>query len=698
MLHQHGVFEIPKDQRNSKCLVYIREITNVDQHLSAKNAKHFVDLKQLTSTWDTAKKEKIERMIFNIEEAIADANILRSTISLNGCTLEESKSEEYIRNIARHFYSTVTSLVDEEVRKIERIHNDNLCKVVISNWGYVKEYSTEFAGREEVLNSIKIYLLSETDQPLIIHGGSGSGKTTTIAKAACDINEAIENADLSMPTSIITRFIGQSGTEDDIQQLLYFLCHQLAFITGRYRQDVPTSYKDLKNFFIDLIQRGEYGGMLVILLDGLDKISTTDDGNKLDWLPSRIAANVKIVATVNSENIELFERIQNKIDDGLLLIPSFSSIDCENIMKLLMNDCDRSVNYNQWKSIQIAFQTCTSPSFVKLVFEQALNWKSYETVKPYFGVSVEEIVELIFCHTEDTFGKELIAKVLGYLTASKSGLSESELVDILSLDDDVLNIVFIKIGSYPSSRRFPPHCWSSIRKLLAPYLTIKEVDHIGVVQWRYKIFADIAQERYVRIDRETCSFIHSHISDYYLGVWSGTKRKQFRHPAVLMAKYKLVDSEDEECRNVPEQGYKFEQSNSYNLRKMSQLPYSLSCSKRYEELKSQVLCNYSYIANKLRISSLQCVLADYNMYSDKETSLIADVLQMSKSALEIHPDSLGLELIGRLLPHLHKYPYIKQLIRQCDLDCQRSCPLIPNCQIYSTPGGPLQYEGDVAGR
>ena len=674
----------------------MRDINNIEQHLSAKNSKTFVDLTKHTRDWDPIKREKIKVLKSNIEDSLAGANVHKSTIHLNGCTLDESKSEEYTKNIARHFYSTVTSLIDEEVHKMDSICEDKLCKQVIGNWNHIKQYSTDFAGREDVLNSIKVYLLSETDQPLIIHGGTGSGKSTTLAKAASDINEAIENSDLSMPTSLIARFIGQNGGSEDIQQLLFYLCHQLAFVTGRYRQDVPSSYQNLKNYFIDLIQRGEYGGMLVILIDGLEKISPIDGGHKLDWLPSRLAANIKIVATVNSENHEVFERIQNKFSEGILQIPTFSSTDCENIMKLLMNDIDRSVIYNQWKGIQNAFKACTSPLFVRLVFEQATGWKSYNEKITYAGSSVEGIIERLFDQLEAKFGNELITNVLGYITTAKKGLSESELEDILSLDENVLNYVFSHIGGYPTLRRFPPHCWIAIRKLLSPYLAQKAVDNIGVVQWKYKIFADIARDRYASIDGD-CSSLHTTISDYYLGVWSGIKQKPFRHPAVLMAKYKLIDGEDEECRNVPEQPFNFGQSGSYNMRKLSQLPFSLSCCYRCEELKSQVLCNYDYIYNKLKISSVQSLLSDYKMYSDKETSLVADSLEMSKSALEINPDALGLELTGRLLPHIHKYPHIKAMIRQCDLDCQRSCPLIPNCQIYTTPGGPLQYECDIAG-
>lgn len=46
---------------------------------------------------------------------------------------------------------------------------------------------------------------------------------------------------------------------------------------------------------------------------------------------------------------------------------------------------------------------------------------------------------------------------LSYLTASKNGLSDVEIEDILSLDDVVLNDVFL--FWMPPTRRIPPLLW-----------------------------------------------------------------------------------------------------------------------------------------------------------------------------------------------------------------------------------------------
>ena len=59
------------------------------------------------------------------------------------------------------------------------------------------------------------------------------------------------------------------------------------------------------------------------------------------------------------------------------------------------------------------------------------------------------------------FKKVLQLLLSGYITASKSGLSEAELEDLLSLDEKVLNDVFQY--HIPPVRRIPPLLWTRIR-------------------------------------------------------------------------------------------------------------------------------------------------------------------------------------------------------------------------------------------
>lgn len=58
-------------------------------------------------------------------------------------------------------------------------------------------------------------------------------------------------------------------------------------------------------------------------------------------------------------------------------------------------------------------------------------------------------------------GEIFVRHALGYLTASATGLSANELIDVLSCDDVVLDDVFE--FHIPPIRRLPPLLWTRLR-------------------------------------------------------------------------------------------------------------------------------------------------------------------------------------------------------------------------------------------
>jgi hypothetical protein len=73
---------------------------------------------------------------------------------------------------------------------------------------------------------------------------------------------------------------------------------------------------------------------------------------------------------------------------------------------------------------------------------------------------------------------------LAYITAAKSGLSESELEDLISLDDKVLDDVYQY--HLPPVRRIPPLLWTRIRNDLPNYLSEREADGVSVMNWYHR--------------------------------------------------------------------------------------------------------------------------------------------------------------------------------------------------------------------
>lgn len=81
-------------------------------------------------------------------------------------------------------------------------------------------------------------------------------------------------------------------------------------------------------------------------------------------------------------------------------------------------------------------------------------------------------------------GRILVFHALAYITAAKSGLSESELEDLISLDDRVLDDVYQY--HLPPVRRIPPLLWTRIRNDLPNYLSEREADGVSVMNWYHR--------------------------------------------------------------------------------------------------------------------------------------------------------------------------------------------------------------------
>ena len=69
------------------------------------------------------------------------------------------------------------------------------------------------------------------------------------------------------------------------------------------------------------------------------------------------------------------------------------------------------------------------------------RWRSYTSPQEtHLAHSVTEAIDLLFQKVEERHGYLLVAHCLAYITAAKHGLSESEMEDVVSLDDEVIKI------------------------------------------------------------------------------------------------------------------------------------------------------------------------------------------------------------------------------------------------------------------
>ena len=86
-------------------------------------------------------------------------------------------------------------------------------------------------------------------------------------------------------------------------------------------------------------------------------------------------------------------------------------------------------------------------------------------------------------------GKILVSHALGYISASKSDLTEPELEDLLSLDDIVLNDVY-QFWTPPIMRMLPS-LWFRIHADIGDYLIQRGANGVPVLYWYHRQFIEV---------------------------------------------------------------------------------------------------------------------------------------------------------------------------------------------------------------
>ncbi|KAI1720798.1 NACHT domain-containing protein [Ditylenchus destructor] len=703
---------------NEHCLCYVRHIKNINISQTSVAAK-FIDIvhKQVN--------QEAQKLLANLRDERVPAklrvqNIRRSTVEWVGREGMDTKAHvDYLREFCADFYSSVTSMVDHAMRKHAKYRDAFFAEILQHLWNGIQG-SHLFFGRESELGLAKVYLKSDNAVPLIFYGDHGCGKTSILAMIATqarawlkdekveeendeESNENQTNAsENDTEPVLILRFLGTSPDSSSIAPLLISVCEQIAYNYNiNLRQQCPTEISKLFQHFKKMTTLATKEKPLIIVLDSLDLLSKMDASEELLWFPPTLPPNVKLIASLSSNTTveNNMHRLVESLDQYINVPPLGPELGMEVIRKWLQA-IGRTLTSRQSDLMGKALSYCTLPLFLKLVYATVSRWKSYS--KPQETVlfkSVQQSIHALFDRTENQHGKLLVSHALSYITAARSGISDSELEDLISLDDKVLDDIYQY--HLPPVRRIPPLLWSRIRADLPGYLSERAADGVIVLNWYHEQFRTAANERYFK-NLNHLQNTHSAIADYFLGIWGGVP-KPYQYTDLQKQRFGVIENEGLADRKVPKQPNLFRSKDSdkirYNTRKLNELPFHLLRARRLKELFTLCLFNFEFLQAKLCSFPLQLVVADYedaiSKIEDADTcrqlSLVVDALRLSASLLSRFPYMLAFELLGRLLPLVSSNGHLKTLLCGCDMEGPQFNCFLPAHHCFHSPGGPLKY-------
>lgn len=196
----------------------------------------------------------------------------------------------------------------------------------------------------------------------------------------------------------------------------------------------------------------------------------------------------------------------------------------------------RKLTDEQQNDILDKFAQHGLPLWLKLAFEEARHWKSYDGLPtghdtvPGLSGDVPGILRDLFARLEDpqNHGELFTRRALGYLAAGRRGLTEDELIDVLSSEkaagrDKTVMEDFIDRSPTEKEKdeaqrlkKLPVLVWSRVYSDIEPYLTERAAFGATVLDFYHRQVADEVRKKY-------CSgahaiHLHRNLAAYFGGL------------------------------------------------------------------------------------------------------------------------------------------------------------------------------------
>jgi WD40 repeat protein len=469
----------------------------------------------------------------------------------------------------------------DEIARLEK--TEALEKEITDHGSFGENRARSFIGRASILKTILDYVAREDRHPLAVWGESGSGKSALMAKAISACGSCVADA------AIVSRFIGATPASSDARSLLESICRQITRSYGGDEATIPADYKDLIKELPQRLALAKSDKPLVVFVDALDQLSDSDHARNLIWLPRELPEHVRlVVSTLPGECKSALER--KLPSTNLMKLEPMPGEEGSELLEIWLKEAGRTLQRPQRDEVLRKFAASGRPAdvssdtraeggmplYLKLAFEEARRWRSYSPLVDLDGDILSVIRQLFERLSLDAnHGKLMVERSLGYLAAAKNGLTEDELLDVLSRDEEVLGDFKIRAKHTPPEEHLPVIVWSRLYFDLEPYLTERTGDGASLL-----------------------SFYHRQLGEAVAGNYLVGDEKRERHR-------RLADYFAEQLLQVEKDGER-----TPNLRKVSELPFQQTLGEMWEELEG-TLCDLGFIEAKCSAEMTYDLVADY---------------------------------------------------------------------------------------
>jgi nephrocystin-3 len=291
-----------------------------------------------------------------------------------------------------------------------------------------------YIGRPEYFERLDIHAESNGTEPLVILGESGSGKSALLANWVAHYRE--KHPDIP----IIQHYIGATPYSSDWAAMLRRIMGELKrkFDIG---QEIPNKSEELRSTFPNWLYMAGAKGRAILVLDALNQLEDKEGALDLVWLPLVMPENVKLV--VSTLPRKSLNEIAERKWPFLEVTPLIES-ERQKLISDFLNQYSKSLNSERAYYIASAPQ-CSNPLYLRVLLDELRQFGDYQKLDERIDYYLKsESINDLYCRVIERWsedynsGIDLVHQSLILLWAARRGLSETELLKILGMDDNPL--------------------------------------------------------------------------------------------------------------------------------------------------------------------------------------------------------------------------------------------------------------------
>jgi hypothetical protein len=527
-----GALNPPEDSESAEKHVFAfsRTIEGLPQD---KTAGGFIDLdgelpdKESKIKLDALKSDLIKKLHGDHYNEY-NGNWKDGTLSISETSLQKFNDDVYNKLKALITEQLALEIDKDEINHEAKLHNEFKIRL-----------TKHFKGRANILDAINKYIGNKDERKVLsLIGVSGSGKSSVMAEAVKQ-NE-------NKGAVLVYRFIGTSSASSNLMSLLQSVCGEIARGFGmdaktlalnanektKYDENKLSLDPEKQAEWFELEQKCEkawndMNGLanilrkclalateqkpILLFLDSLDQLSDTDNAKVLDWLPRELPDHARfVVSSLKLPELETALSTTYKVE--LAVMPVEDAI---VILEKWFSSIQRTLTKSQEELVINSFSKIQLPIYLKLAFEKAKHWHSYDK-KHSIKEDVSGIIGDYFDDLEYDYPKDFVKNAICYMLSGRyQGLAENEILEILAFDpeyweifkaeshkdhrqelQDLKDILENGVNGQRGYMKIPIAVWSRLYLDLEPFLTERDADGVLIITFFHRQFNEVLKEKY----------------------------------------------------------------------------------------------------------------------------------------------------------------------------------------------------------